>query len=78
MFVHIGEEIMVRAKDIIAILDKSSFEESEYFQEYLQMNGKNTESLSKKPFKSIVITDSKIFFSPLASTTLKRRSYSFT
>jgi extracellular matrix regulatory protein B len=76
MFVHIGEETMVRARDIIAILDKGSFEESDYFQEYLRMNELNTENLSKKPFKSIVITESKIFFSPLASTTLKRRSYS--
>ncbi|MHC0039382.1 extracellular matrix regulator RemB [Pseudoneobacillus sp. C159] len=78
MFVHIGEETMIRAVDIVAILDKDSVEESEYFQEYLRVNEKKTENLSKKPFKSIVITNQKIFYSPIASTTLKKRSYSFT
>jgi extracellular matrix regulatory protein B len=74
MYIHIGEEVSVRSKDIIAILDKDSVKSSEYIQEFLQQNDKNTENLSKNPFKSIVITSGKIYLSPLASTTLKKRS----
>jgi extracellular matrix regulatory protein B len=74
MYIHIGEEVLVRAKDIIAILDKDSVRTSEYIQEFLQQNESNTENLSKNAFKSIVITKGKVFLSPLASTTLKKRS----
>lgn len=74
MYIHIGEEVLVRAKDIIAILDKESVHSSENIQEFLQHNEKHTENLSKNSFKSIVVTKEKVFLSPLASTTLKKRS----
>lgn len=74
MYIHIGEEILVRAKDIIAILDKDSVHSSQYIQEFLQHNENHTENLSKNPFKSIVITKEKVYLSPLASTTLKKRA----
>jgi extracellular matrix regulatory protein B len=74
MYIHIGEEVLVRTKDIIAILDKDSVRTSDYIQEFLQHNENNTENLSKNTFKSIVITSGKIYLSPLASTTLKKRS----
>ncbi|HYK74702.1 MAG TPA: extracellular matrix/biofilm biosynthesis regulator RemA family protein [Pseudoneobacillus sp.] len=74
MYIHIGDEVLVKTKDIIAILDKDSVHSSDYIQEYLQHNEHNTENLSKNSFKSIVITSGKIYLSPLASTTLKKRS----
>jgi extracellular matrix regulatory protein B len=74
MYIHIGEEILVRSKDIIAILDKDSVRSSQNIQEFLQHNVKQTENLSKNPFKSIVITKEKVYLSPLASATLKKRS----
>ncbi|HLO12545.1 MAG TPA: extracellular matrix/biofilm biosynthesis regulator RemA family protein [Pseudoneobacillus sp.] len=74
MYIHVGEEVLVRAKDIIAILDKDSVHSSHYIQEFLQHNETNTENLSKNSFKSIVITNEKIFLSPFASTTLKKKS----
>lgn len=74
MYIHIGEEVLVKTKDIIAILDKDSVHSSDYIQEFLQQNENNTENLSKNSFKSIVITSGKVYLSPLASTTLKKRS----
>jgi extracellular matrix regulatory protein B len=74
MYIHIGEEILVRSKDIIAILDKDSVHSSQNIQEFLQHNEKQTENLSKNPFKSIVITKEKVYLSPLASATLKKRT----
>jgi extracellular matrix regulatory protein B len=73
MYIHIGEEILVRTKDIIAILDKD-VHSSQYIQEFLQHNEKHTENLSKNPFKSIVVTKEKVYLSPLSSTTLKKRT----
>jgi extracellular matrix regulatory protein B len=74
MYIHIGEDVLVRTKDIIVILDKNSVNSSSNIQEFLQHNKLNTENLSKSSFKSIVVTSDKIFLSPLASTTLKKRS----
>ncbi|MFD2443700.1 extracellular matrix regulator RemB [Bacillus sp. CGMCC 1.16607] len=74
MYIHIGEEVLVKTKDIIAILDKESAHSSEFITEFLQKNDKHTENLSKNHFKSLVITSEKIYFSPLASSTLKKRS----
>ncbi|WP_442597285.1 extracellular matrix regulator RemB [Neobacillus sp. D3-1R] len=74
MYIHIGEEVLVKTKDIIAILDKDSVKASDHIQEFLQQNEQRTENLSKNSFKSIVITHEKVYLSPLASTTLKKRS----
>ncbi|PLR80650.1 MULTISPECIES: extracellular matrix regulator RemB [Bacillus] len=73
MYLHVGEDILVRTKDIIAILDKESINSPD-MGEFLQQKGENVMNLSKGPFKSIVITDERIYYSPLASGTLKKRS----
>jgi extracellular matrix regulatory protein B len=74
MYIHIGEETIVRTREIIAILDKDSVHSSQDIQEFLRLNNRHTENLSKNSFKSIVVTDEKIFLSPLSSATLRKRS----
>jgi extracellular matrix regulatory protein B len=74
MYIHIGEEVLVKSKDIIAILDKDSVHSSNDIKEFLQHHAETTQNLSKNSFKSIVVTSGKIYLSPLASTTLKKRS----
>ncbi|WP_043934291.1 extracellular matrix regulator RemB [Bacillus sp. EB01] len=66
MYIHIGEDHMVRASEIIAIIDKDSAVVPE--------TGKSI-NLSKGSFKSVVITEKNVYLSPLASSTLKKRSY---
>jgi hypothetical protein len=73
MYIHIGEEYSLRAKDIIAILDKDSAS-SCFVEEFLKQREKELINLSKNPYKSIVITEGKVFLSPFASGTLKKRS----
>ncbi|WP_316572313.1 extracellular matrix regulator RemB [Neobacillus sp. YIM B06451] len=68
MYIHIGEDHMVRVKEIIAIIDKSSALDSRFAESGKAIN------LSKGPFKSVVVTEKDIYLSPLASTTLKKRS----
>ncbi|MBS4212389.1 MULTISPECIES: extracellular matrix regulator RemB [Neobacillus] len=74
MYIHIGEDLNIRAKDIISILDKDSVKNSELAGEFLQRHQDKVINLSKNPFKSVVITFDKVYLSPIASGTLKRRS----
>ncbi|RDU37245.1 DUF370 domain-containing protein [Neobacillus piezotolerans] len=68
MYIHIGEDHMVRVNEIIAIIDKGSAGASGLAESGAAIN------LSKGPFKSVVVTGKNIYLSPLASTTLKKRS----
>ncbi|CEG29496.1 extracellular matrix regulator RemB [Bacillus sp. B-jedd] len=67
MYIHIGEDHMVRVREIIAIIDKDSAASG--VQETA-----DAINLSKGPFKSVVITEKNVYLSPLSSTTLKKRS----
>lgn len=74
MYIHIGEDLNIRLKDIITILDKESIHSSELIHEFINRHQEKIVNLSKKPYKSIVITSDKVYLSPIASGTLKRRS----
>jgi extracellular matrix regulatory protein B len=74
VYVHVGGDVMVQMKEIIAILDYSVMDDSIEMETWLTANEKKVIRLSKRITKSIVITDHKIYLSPLASTTLKKRS----
>lgn len=74
MYIHIGEDLNIRAKDIISILDKECVNSSGLVEEFLKFHERNLINLSKTPFKSVVITSDKIYLSPIASGTLKKRS----
>ncbi|CAM3944893.1 extracellular matrix regulator RemB [Mesobacillus zeae] len=72
MYLHVGEDTLVRTRDVIAILDKESASSSPILEEFLR--GQEAVNLSKAEYKSIVVTCDKIYYSPLASGTLKKRS----
>jgi extracellular matrix regulatory protein B len=74
MYIHIGEDHSIRLKDIITILDKESVKNSELINEFLEHHQDKVMNLSKNPFKSIVVTFDKVYLSPIASGTLKKRS----
>lgn len=74
MYVHLGEDILVRTSEIIAILDKDTVKSSQHIQQLLERKSKEMKPLTKGTFKSIVITENSIYYSPLASSTLKKRS----
>lgn len=74
MYIHIGEDLNIRAKDIISILDKESANHSPLIEEFLTHHRDKIINLSKNPFKSVIITYDKVYLSPIASGTLKRRS----
>lgn len=74
LYVHVGEDILVRASEIIAILDKETVNSSQDIKELLEKQSKSIVHLTKGSFKSIVVTEKAIYYSPLASATLKKRS----
>lgn len=74
MYIHIGEDLNIRAKDIITILDKESVKSSKLTEEFLTHHQKKLVNLSKNAFKSVVITPEKVYLSPIASGTLKKRT----
>lgn len=74
MYLHVGEDTLVRTRDIIIILDKDSTKASPYSEEFFEQRKGDIINLSKGSFKSIVVTFDKIYYSPLSSGTLKKRS----
>ncbi|MCQ6276641.1 DUF370 domain-containing protein [Bacillus sp. V3B] len=74
MYIHFGEETIVKAKDIIAIIDKESFHSSAEMKHFFRQYENDSVQQTKNSFKSIIITTEHIYFSPLASSTLKKRS----
>lgn len=76
MFIHLGEDIIIQSEDVIAIMDGDLLNHSTIFNEFVQINTKNKRivEIVKGMVKSIVVTENKIYFSPLSTITLKRRS----
>ena len=74
MYIHIGEDLNIRAQDVVAILDNKSVNSSFFVEEFLKHHPERVINLSKKSFKSVVITKDSVYLSPLASGTLRKRS----
>ena len=88
MFLHIGENIVISLKNVIAILDietttttttteTTTSTETKEFLKIAEEKG-FIYNISKEIPKSFIITEidkkSKIYFSPILSTTLKKRA----
>ncbi|KAF1085903.1 hypothetical protein SPSYN_00638 [Sporotomaculum syntrophicum] len=76
MFLHLGRDVIVPKKDIVAILDIRS-QSSAITREFLDMALEedfivNISEPGKE--KTYVITDNKIYLSPISCPTLKKRS----
>jgi hypothetical protein len=76
MYVHIGGETVVRSDEIIAIFDLSISDTSKVSQQFISQAEQQAQlvKVSDEPAKSIVIVKDKVYYSPISSSTLKRRS----
>jgi len=74
VFLHIGKNTVVRTKDIIMILDAecAHFRDTRDFLQIAKEEGFIVPG--EEEGKSLVVTDKKIYFSPISSTTLYKRS----
>lgn len=80
MFLHIGGDVVIPIKSVIAILDIESTTISKDTKEFLTIAEEEgfIESISNDLPKSFIITEtdkkSKIYLSPISSVTLQKRS----
>ena len=74
MFIHLGEDIVISANDLVAILDQQILKSSSIVNEFLDSQKHHVVGLTSGVAKSVVITIDKIYYSPLASSTLKKRA----
>ncbi|MBQ4515669.1 MAG: DUF370 domain-containing protein [Clostridia bacterium] len=83
MFLHLGGDIVVNLKDVIAIMDLDVTSTSKITREFLAVAEEEgfVVNVSEDLPKSYVLTEidheSKIFVSPISSATLLKRAKSF-
>ncbi|MBW8350322.1 DUF370 domain-containing protein [Bacillus sp. IITD106] len=73
MYIHVGEDIMIRSSEIIAILEKETVHSSDEIQHYLTEHQDAVVHLANGNFKSMIITKPHVYLSPIAPGTLKKR-----
>lgn len=76
MFIHIGSNEVVMKKDVIMILDKYALI-SKDTSDFLQVANEEgfVQGEDDRNKKSIIICDKKVYFSPISSVTLLKRSH---
>jgi hypothetical protein len=76
MFIHLGGDKIIRASELIAIFDLSIEKSSKISKQFIQQANKDkrTEFIGEEECKSLVVTRNKVFYSPISSTTLKKRA----
>lgn len=76
MFIHIGGDIFIKIKDVIAILDMNHLGHNINKEEYFQTLEKSHQvvKITMENIKSIIFTTDILYYSPISSLTLKRRA----
>lgn len=80
VFLHLGENVVVPIKDVIGIFDLQSASYSPDTTQFLRMAEEDgfVERITNDPPKSFVIAEvnkkSKVYYSPISSVTLTRRT----
>lgn len=77
MYIHLGEEKIVRVSELVAILDYAIEKSSIITQQFIQqaLDEKRLIQIGEKEQKSLVITEDKVYISPISPTTLKKRAH---
>ena len=73
MYLHIGNDTVVKISEIVAILDAKLLDSSPLLKEFISENDV-IHLADYPPAKSIVITNNHIYLSSLGSAALKRKS----
>lgn len=76
MFVHIGDDNIIRTEEVVAMIDYSLFSSSTIIEEMIfnQRKQNNVTESAYDEAKSIVITIDHIYFSSLSVLTLSKRA----
>jgi len=76
LFLHLGADVVVSLRDVVAILDVRTRETSRATDEYLQLAGSERRAvdISGGNPKSFVVTTTGVMYSPISSLTLRKRA----
>lgn len=75
MFIHIGNDHVIRSEKIISIVERNIIQSSSMMEEMVGSLKKKSKVYGpKKNAKSVVITSEYIYYSPLSVPTLKKRA----
>lgn len=76
MFIHLGGDCMVKSIDVIMIINAENNNKVQTMIESIQNSRvkKDLYKIDEDNIKSMIITDNKIYFSPISSQTLKKRA----
>lgn len=75
MFIHIGNDHVIRSRNIVSIIDCSMIDSSSIMEEMItSVKEKGEIKGSDSGAKSIIITDRSIYYSSLSVSTLTKRS----
>ena len=66
---------MIRVTEIVAILDKNTVKQSDMMESLLKEKEDIVINVANGSFKSLVITASHMYLSPIALATLKKHAY---
>jgi hypothetical protein len=77
MFIHLGGEKIIRATELIAIFDLSMEKTSKISKQFISNaeKEKKIETIGEEDSKSLVVTLNKVYYSPISSSTLKKRAH---
>lgn len=75
MFIHIGNDSVIRSKEVVAIIDYDLYTSTSGMYQMVQEWKKHYRVAGpEKKAKSIMITENRIYFSSLSVATLRKRT----
>ena len=77
MYIHLGNEMVVKDKDIVGIFDLDTTTVSKHSRKFLEISEKQKKviNVSYELPKSFVVTkDKKVYISQISTATLQKRS----
>lgn len=79
MYIHLGGEKIIRASELVAIFDISIEQSSKLSKQFAAgaKKRKDVEMIGEEEPKSIVVTQNRVYYSPISSSTLKKRGHHF-
>lgn len=77
MYIHLGGEKIIRTSQLVAIFDITIEQSSKISRQFVAQAQKNreVESIGEEDPKSIVVTEEKVYYSPISTSTLKKRAH---
>ncbi len=80
MFLHLGGDYLIDQEKIIMIIDLETGTKGQLSEQFLERINNNEDIIyisEKGKEKSLIITDKEIYYSPISSSTLLKRSNNF-